>query len=190
MSRLQTTDQRITTSRTVLTPITVADAEDMAGVLAGPELYTFIGGQPPSAEQLRARYAKLVVGHSEDGTQDWYNWVVRTQVEGRAVGTVQATVMSEGTRAEIAWIIGLPWQGQGYGSEAARAVVLWLTEGGIGYVTAHVHPEHPASAAVARRAGLSATDAIYDGERRWALGRPARWLRGAARNRSQSDRTG
>jgi RimJ/RimL family protein N-acetyltransferase len=51
--------------------------------------------------------------------------------------------------------------------------VHWLIEGGIGYITAHVHPEHAASAAVARKAGLRATDAIYDGERRWALGRPA-----------------
>jgi RimJ/RimL family protein N-acetyltransferase len=77
-----------------------------------------------------------------------------------------------GTRVEVAWIVGLPWQGQGY-AEAARAVVHWLTEGGIGYITAHVHPEHAASAAVARKAGLRATDAIYDGERRWALDRPA-----------------
>lgn len=172
MSRLQITGQQITTPRTLLAPITIEDADEMAGVLAGRELYAFIGGQPPSLEQLRARYAKLVVGHSDDGLQDWYNWVVRTQADGRAVGTIQATVMSEGIRAEVAWIIGLPWQGQGYASEAAQAVVHWLTEGGIGYVTAHVHPEHAASAAVAREAGLSATDAIYDGERRWALGWP------------------
>ncbi|HEX6405490.1 MAG TPA: GNAT family N-acetyltransferase, partial [Pseudonocardiaceae bacterium] len=98
---------------TVLTPITVVDADEMVEVLAGRELYAFIGGESPSVDQLRARYAKLVVGHSGDCLQDWYNWVVRTQDTGRAVGTVQATVMSEGTRAEVAWIIGLPWQGQG-----------------------------------------------------------------------------
>ncbi|MBA2473973.1 MAG: GNAT family N-acetyltransferase [Pseudonocardiales bacterium] len=153
MSQLRITGQRITTPRTLLAPITVEDADEMIGVLAGRELYAFIGGQPPSVEQLRARYAKLVVGHSDDGLQDWCNWVVRTQADSRAVGTVQATVMSEGTRAEVAWIIGLPWQGQGYASEAARAVVRWLTEGGIAYITAHVHPDHAASAAVARKAG-------------------------------------
>jgi hypothetical protein len=49
--------------------------------------------------------------------------------------------------------------------------VRWLIEGGIGYITAHVHLAHAASAAVARKAGLRATDAIYDGERHWALGR-------------------
>jgi len=172
MSRLQIRGQRITTPRLLLAPITVEDADEMVGVPAARELYAFIGGQPPSVEQLRARYEKLVVGHSEDGRQDWCNWVVRTRAGGRAVGTVQATVMAEGTRAEVAWIIGLPWQGQGYASEAARAVVHWLTEGGVGYITAHVHPEHAASAAVARKAGLSATGAIHDGERRWALGGP------------------
>jgi len=170
MSRLQITDQRIVTPRTLLAPITVEDADEMVEVLAGRELYAFIGGQPLNVEQLRARYAKLVVGHSDDGLQDWYNWIVRIQPDGRAAGTVQATVMSEGTRAEVAWIIGLPWQGQGYASEVARAVVHWLVEGGIGYITAHIHPEHAASAAVAREAGLRATDVIYDGEQRWALG--------------------
>jgi RimJ/RimL family protein N-acetyltransferase len=173
MSRSQIVDQRIDTPRTLLTPITIQDADEMVEVLAGRELYAFIGGEPPSVEQLRARYTKLVVGHSDDGLQDWYNCVVRVQDTGRAVGTVQATVMSKRTRAEVAWIIGLPWQGRGYASEAARAMVHWLTERGIaGYITAHIHPEHAASAAVARRAGLSITDAIYDGERRWALGRP------------------
>lgn len=170
MSRLQTVDPRIITPRTLLTPITVEDADEMVEVLASRELYAFIGGEPPNLEQLRARYAKLVVGHSDDGLQDWYNWVVRVQDTRRAVGTVQATVMSGGTRAEVAWIIGLPWQGQGYASEAARAVVCWLTDSGIGYITAHVHPKHAASASVARGAGLSVTDAIYDGEQRWALG--------------------
>ncbi|MGH3673950.1 MAG: GNAT family N-acetyltransferase [Pseudonocardiaceae bacterium] len=171
--QLQIGDQPIITPRTLLTPITVEDADEMVEVLASHELYAFIGGQPPTVEALRNRYAKLVVGHSDDGLQDWYNWVVRVQATGHAVGTVQATVMSEGTRAEVAWIIGLPWQGQGFASEAARAVVRRLAGGGVGYITAHVHPEHAASAAVARGAGLSATDEVYDGEQRWALGQPA-----------------
>jgi len=162
-------DQRISTPRTVLTPITVADAEEMVEMLAGCELYAFIGGQPPDVDQLRAQYAKLVVGHSDDGSQDWYNWIVRIRATGRAIGTVQATVMAEGTRANVAWIIGLPWQRQGYASEAARAMVRWLIQGGIEYITAHIHSDHVASEAVARKAGLRATDDVYDGERRWTV---------------------
>jgi hypothetical protein len=101
MSRLRIGVQWISTPRTVLTPITVADADEMVEVLAGRELYAFIGGEPPSVEQLRARYAKLVVGHSGNGLQDWYNWVVRVQDTGRAVGTVQATLMRKGTAPKL-----------------------------------------------------------------------------------------
>jgi hypothetical protein len=47
----------IQTDRLRLTPLTVQDADAMVDVLADPELYTFIGGQPPTLEELRERYA-------------------------------------------------------------------------------------------------------------------------------------
>jgi len=165
-------DRRITATRTLLTPITVADAEEMTGVLGGAALYTFTGGEPPDADGLRSRYGRLVRGRSDDGLQDWFNWVIRRIDDGRAVGTVQATVMERGARAEVAWIVGLPWQGQGYASEAARALVDWLAAGGIPVITAHIHPEHAASEGVARQAGLVPTGEMRDGEQRWVRRRP------------------
>lgn len=142
----------------------------MAEVLSAPNLYEFTGGRPPTAADLTARYARLVVGHSADGRQDWYNWAVRRIEDGRAVGFLQATVVDEGRRAEIAWVVGLPWQGQGYASDAARALVDWLVAGGTPYVMAHVHPDHHASRAVARKAGLAPTEQFADGEQLWEFG--------------------
>ncbi|RII97089.1 GNAT family N-acetyltransferase, partial [Clavibacter michiganensis subsp. insidiosus] len=46
-------------------------------------------------------------------------------------------------------------------------MVEWLREGGVGIVRAHIHPDHAASAAVARRLGLAPTDERVDGEVRW-----------------------
>ncbi|WP_405147310.1 GNAT family N-acetyltransferase [Sphaerisporangium sp. NBC_01403] len=163
----QDADDRIVTSRVELTPLTVEDAADMAEVLAGEELYSFIGGSPPTEEALRTRYAKQVAGHSDDGSQDWYNWIIRRRADGRAVGYVQATVVGGGRHAEIAWVVGLPWQGQGYASEAARALVGWLGARGVSRVSAHVHPDHHASMAVARRAGLQPAEEFDEGERLW-----------------------
>ncbi|MDX2290691.1 MULTISPECIES: GNAT family N-acetyltransferase, partial [Streptomyces] len=62
---------------------------------------------------------------------------------------------------------GTAWQGRGYASEAARALVGWLRPR-VRTVVAHVHPDHAASAAVARAAGLVPTDEVQDGEVRWA----------------------
>jgi RimJ/RimL family protein N-acetyltransferase len=93
--------------------------------------------------------------------------VVRLDSADCLTGTVQATVV--GGRAEIAWVVGTPWQGQGIATEAARGLVGWLCAQGVTTLVAHIHPDHLASAAVAAGAGLTATDEWDDGERRWRL---------------------
>ena len=152
----------------VLTPLRASDADEMVGVLSSPELYSYIGGEPPTLDAMRKRYADLVVGHSPDHEQEWLNWIVRLKgSDGAAIGTVQATIMADGDRAEVAWVIGAHRQGHGYGSEAAAAMVHALIQAGVRRVTAHVHPEHAASEAVARACRLTPTEEFHDGERRW-----------------------
>lgn len=158
---------QLTTPRLSLDPLRPEDAEEMVDVLGDEHLYAFIGGEPPTLKQLRNRYRRLVVGRSADGSEEWHNWIVRRRIDGRAVGTVQATVVVQQRRADIAWLIGLPWQGQGFASEAAQALVRWLEARGITTITAHVRPDHRASVIVASRAGLSPTEEIDGGEQVW-----------------------
>jgi RimJ/RimL family protein N-acetyltransferase len=157
---------RIVTARLELAPLAVGDAEEMVAVLGDERLHAFTGGRPPNLAELRARYARLVAGRSPDGTEQWRNWIVRLR-DGRAVGTVQATITAGGRAAEVAWVIAVAWQGQGLAAEAAGGLVAWLEAGGVQTITAHVHPDHHASAAVAARAGLAATGELRDGERVW-----------------------
>ncbi|MFG2643711.1 GNAT family N-acetyltransferase [Streptomyces sp. NPDC048370] len=174
----------IRTPRLTLHPLAVEHAEEMAGVLAEPSLYVFIGGEPPTVAALRARYERQTAGSSEPGVS-WCNWVVREREEGRLVGTVQATLQAtvhatlqagvhatlQGDRsAEVAWVVGTPWQGRGFAREAVRELVDWLTtHARVDTVLAHVHPDHAASAAVAGSVGLTPTDVWQDGEVRWRL---------------------
>jgi RimJ/RimL family protein N-acetyltransferase len=157
----------ILTARLRLSPLTIDDADEMVGVLGDPSLYEFIGGGPPALAGLRDRYARLAVGHSADGRETWHNWIVRELGTGRAVGTVQATVTDGGHAAEVAWVIGVPWQGRGLATEAAAAMVGWLAAGGVTEITALIHPAHGASERVARSLGLAVTDRVVDGERVW-----------------------
>lgn len=161
------TTSRITAGRTDLVPLAVADAEEMVRVLASDDLYTFIGGSPPTLGGLRARYTAQVAGRSPDGEQEWHNWIIRRRDGGQAVGYVQATIADGGRRAEVAWVVGSEWQGNGYAAEAAQAMVGWLHDRGVTTIEAHVNPGHPASEAVARHAGLHPTDTLTDGERLW-----------------------
>ncbi|MFC7715075.1 GNAT family N-acetyltransferase [Nonomuraea recticatena] len=116
--------------RISLTPLTVADADEMVDVLSGERLYTFTGGSAPTLEGLRARYTRQVTGRSPDGLEEWRNWIVRRGHDGQAVGYVQATITEQGRKAEIAWVIGLAWQRRGYASQAATALVAWLFDRG------------------------------------------------------------
>jgi RimJ/RimL family protein N-acetyltransferase len=98
------------------------------------------------------------------------NWIVRERETQRMVGTVQATlrVAAGSVSAELAWVIGVAYQGRGHATEAVRAMVGWLRRRGVNGFAAHIHPGHGASERVAAHIGLVATDAVRDGEIRWA----------------------
>jgi hypothetical protein len=179
-----------TTERLELLPLKVEYAGEMARVLSARELYGFIGGEPPTVEQLTERYRRQVAGSGRPG-EYWLNWVI--SLDGVLVGYVQATVI--GDEAEIAWVVGADWQGQGIAKEAATGLAEWLrhssreaertvvgdsagravrgdagaaSDNGELRIVAHVHPGHPASKAVARAVRLSATGELdADGEELW-----------------------
>ncbi|NDZ81060.1 GNAT family N-acetyltransferase [Streptomyces sp. SID10853] len=158
------------TERLDLLPLRPAYAEEMARVLSDPGLHTFIGGSPASVDELRSRYTRQAAG-SPDPAVTWWNWVIRLRTEGVLAGTVQATV--QGPVAEIAWVVGTPWQGRGIAKEAAAGLVELLGEvPGVRDVIAHIHPDHAASAAVAGAVGLGPTGQWQDGEARWRWSPP------------------
>jgi RimJ/RimL family protein N-acetyltransferase len=140
----------------------------MAGVLGDEQRHEFIGGQPATIAGLRDRYARLVAG-SSDPDEVWLNWIVRRTSDTQPIGTVQATLTTRDGQsiANVAWVIGVDWQNQGFASEAARALIEWLWEHGADDVIACIHPDHQASAVVATRAGLRPTDEQRDSEQVW-----------------------
>jgi RimJ/RimL family protein N-acetyltransferase len=159
----------VSARRLDLLPLRAEHADEMAAVLADPDLYTFTGGFPPTREKLRARYERMIAG-SPDPAVSWCNWVIQLRGPGCLAGTVQATISTgDVTVAEVAWVVGTQWQGRGIATEAAQALIAWLGRRSVQTVIAHIHPLHQASAAVAAAAGLTATDQSQDGETRWRL---------------------
>jgi RimJ/RimL family protein N-acetyltransferase len=166
---------RIDTDRLALVPLRPEDAPEMVHVVADAALYVFTGGQPPTLAALESQYRGWVAGSPRAG-ETWHNWVVRLRGDGSdgsdasdgpAIGHLQATVVDDGRSADIAWLVGTAWQGRGYASEAARALVRWLYAIGIDSVTAHVHPDHAASGRVTAHAGLRPTGEMEGGEAVW-----------------------
>jgi RimJ/RimL family protein N-acetyltransferase len=149
-------DERILTDRLNLRPVTVNDADELAAIFADQRLYAFTGGEPSALEALRSTFARLEAARTASATAQ-LNWVVRHRVDDQAIGMLQAIFTDGGQAAEIAWAIGVAWQGQGLATEATRAVVAWLDAQDVRTITAWIRPDHHASAAVALRAGLTPT---------------------------------
>lgn len=155
------------TERLELTPLTEADAAEMFEILRDPDLGAFTGEEPPvSVEALRVTYAVLATRRAPGGDALWPNWIVRERAGGPAMGFVQATVT--GTSAHVAWVIGTAFQRRGYASEAAAAMIAFLSDVmGIEEVVAAIPDHHEASKGVAQRIGLTPSDDFEYGERLW-----------------------
>jgi RimJ/RimL family protein N-acetyltransferase len=153
------------TRRLRLTPLDPSDAGEMVSVLGDDELYVFTGGRPPTLAELQKRYRAQSAGSPSEG-ETWHNWIIRLVEDGVAVGFVQATVTGE--EAEIAWLVGVDWQGRGLATEAATAMIEWLGAGGTRRLVAHIHPDHADSGKVAAALGLLPTGEVdCDDETIW-----------------------
>jgi len=152
-----------------LEPLSVEHALGMVEVLADLSMYEYTGGEAPSLEELQRRYAAQAVGHSDDGSEGWFNWIVKARDSDESIGFVQATLGQNGPEviAAIAWVISPIYQGHGMASEATTAMMGWLRAKGVSRFKAYVHPEHRASMGVARNQGLHPTPMMEDGEVRW-----------------------
>ena len=112
---------RILTPRLDLEPLGAEDAIDLFPVLDDAGLGRWTGETPPAdIEALRARFAMWEARRSPDGTELWLNWTMRLREDRAAVGHLQATVTADTTA--IAWVVGTAYQGQGFATEAARAM--------------------------------------------------------------------
>ncbi|QFG20684.1 GNAT family N-acetyltransferase [Actinomadura sp. WMMB 499] len=181
--------ETIRTQRLVLEPLAPHHADEMAPVLDDRRLHRYIGGEPLTLDELRERYAHLAAGPSPFHQEYWLNWIVRRARDGRAIGYVQATVRPApgrfavappgsgstvtpappATVASVAWVIGMPYQGFGFATEAARALLGWLRDRGVREIVALIHPDNRPSEAVAARLGLRPTAETADDETVWRL---------------------
>ncbi|WP_018656691.1 GNAT family N-acetyltransferase [Actinomadura flavalba] len=163
--------ETLTTRRLTLEPLTVHHAAEMAAVLDDDRLHTYIGGAPLSPAELRARYEHLAAGPSPYHQEAWLNWILRRTRDARPIGYVQATITPApaGLQASIAWVTAMPYQGFGFATEAAAAMLAWLRGHGVTSIVASVHPDNAPSTAVARKLGLHPTEPHDGTEILWRL---------------------
>lgn len=142
------------TERLLLDPLLPSHATALYPQLQDERLYRFIPQDPPvSLDALENRYRALSSRRSPDGHEAWLNWAMRLRGTDVYVGTLQASVFSDRT-ASIAYLVFVPYQGQGFASEGLRRLVEHLTASGIQRVAAEIDTRNMASIAVVERVGF------------------------------------
>lgn len=116
------------------------DAADLYAYLADPQTYRFEPGEPIDREQAGARAADMA------GSPDF--WAVELRSAGKVIGQIYLSQIdpAEYLTCELGYILSPAYQRQGYGSEAAAALVTQaLTAGGMHRVIAQCNPQNTAS---------------------------------------------
>ncbi len=150
------TEVTLSTRRLLIEPLRTGDAPELYAVLRDPRIYAFLPEDPPpSVDVLRSRFERWTRGPERPAREVWINWTVRTRAEGKAVGTLQATIFPTEARALIAYVLSPDLWGQGYAQEGVRALVDWLfSRQGIRHVEALVDRRNDRSLRLLHRLGF------------------------------------
>jgi RimJ/RimL family protein N-acetyltransferase/predicted nucleotidyltransferase len=131
------------------------DLRECAEMWADPTVTEHISGKPFTEEEVWTKVVRYLGHWSMMG---FGYWVVREKSSGRFVGEVgfadfkRAITPSFDGAPEAGWVLA-PWaQGQGYATEAVRAVHVWLDERfGPTRTVCMIAPENAASIRVAEK---------------------------------------
>jgi RimJ/RimL family protein N-acetyltransferase len=141
----------ISTERLRLRPASTADAEFWVRLHADPEVNRFVG------EYTRERAETRLRGIEDSWAARGYGLcIVESLATGEAIGRSGLNWWEEFGETEVGWTFERAHWGQGYATEAARAVVDWGFSGlDLTRITAMIHADNHGSIAVAERLGFT-----------------------------------
>jgi ribosomal-protein-alanine N-acetyltransferase len=155
------------TPRLVLREKRADDLDFIASLYADPDVMRWIGdGTTLPRDEVEARFFRVLAIESEPGHERWdaFKLVVR-KADGVALGQagLLRCAIDGAPEIEIGWWLAPFAWGQGYATEAARALRDFaFGELGLDHLSIVLQPENARSVKVARRlGGLYAGDALY-----------------------------
>jgi ribosomal-protein-alanine N-acetyltransferase len=138
------------TPRLLLEPITEAHLEDLHRLNSDPEVMRFLDGVR-SREQSRAELLRILAGGATPG---FGGWAVRRRTDRAFLGRCGIKRSAETGEPELLYALRAEVWGQGYATEAARAVLRHTFDHGVPLVIACAVPANTASVVVMQRIGM------------------------------------
>lgn len=150
------------TDRLLLRPFTMDDVERVTELLQTPDIAatTLYVPYPYTSEDA----ATWIVTHpyaAELGKA--LNWAICTLEDGVVIGTIGLDINSYHERGMLGYWLGVPYWGQGFTSEAAKAVVHYgFDELELHRIEATCMPHNVGSSRVMEKAGMSYEGTLRD----------------------------
>ncbi|GAA4878956.1 GNAT family protein [Kitasatospora terrestris] len=143
------------------------DAPALAAYRSDPQVARYQGWESPlSAEAAAAQVASYAAG--DPRRPGWFQYAIELRAEGRLIGDLGVGLHENLRQAEVGFTLAADRQGQGYASEAVRALVDALFAGGLHKVSAECDARNASSARLLERVGF----------RREGLRRSHTWFKG------------
>jgi len=140
----------LATERLRLRPVEPGDVEQLVRLHDDPLVAQYMGARD------RDWYEWRIGGSLEEWAGRGYGFVVILDAAGEFLGRTGLKYWPEFGETELGWVLRPEARGQGFATEAARAVLDWVFEEfALPYVTAMVRPDNAASIAVAERLGMA-----------------------------------
>lgn len=147
----------ITTERLVLRTLLPRDVDDVLAYRSQPDVVRYIPGEPRNREEVTDMVAHYGTAGLVDEKRSHLTLAV--DLGGRVVGDVMLALNgpdgADGRQVELGWVFTPDVQGQGYATEAARALVtVAFDELGAHRVWAQLDGQNTASARLCERLGM------------------------------------
>jgi RimJ/RimL family protein N-acetyltransferase len=151
----------LTTERLVLRRFRAADAETLAAYRSDPEIARYQSWDAPyPLDQARSMIAGMAADDPE--RRGWFQYAIERTADRAHIGDVAVKLHENRRQAEIGFSLAAAYHGQGYATEAVRAVLdhLFLVRG-LHKVSAECDARNAASARLLERVGF-----VPEGHRR------------------------
>ena len=142
----------IETERLTLRPMREADATALFEISQDPDVVRFVGDRHVPTLQEAWRMVAGWIGHW--ALRGYGQWAIEEHESGRFIGRAGIINPADWPGPEVGYLLGRPWWGRGYATEAARAAMDWgFRDRGFTDLLSLIDPENHASIAVATRLG-------------------------------------
>ena len=146
----------IETSRLILRPFKLSDHADMLEYQSNPETVKYVPWPVRTSEQVQEALEKGLSSTKLEKQGDAVLLSIELKESKRVIGQTNLNFLSEKNKyAEFGYVINPAFSGNGYVTEAARALLTWAFENNdLHRIAAVMDQRNPKSRAVCERLGL------------------------------------